>query len=414
MKQQEVFKKIGSIIKEIKDQYDYLSQDQNGINDLELELFVANAHFLTDHAEILRKLNKQSQPALQTESQQPVKEEQKVVEPPAYNIPEPIKEDKLHIPFNPVDAPATFVALAITPESQHVEPQNLPTVTSQKQEEEQHRFFEPVSQQAEPNLPPATENFELPEHPDRHTEKHSHPLAEHINLNRQLDNDATPVPNVDLSDNGSDRESYSYIRPEPEVIRHELVVDEADLGDEAEDEVTTAPTAPAPSETIFTGPIATPPPHEEPVSKPLYERTEPVAPPQYERPIHEVPKPAAPVEERPAYQQPAPAPAEEEKVLTINQRMSAQYGQQTQSPLNTQKINDLKSAITLNDKLMFVKDLFNGYSLAYSEAIEILNRFNNFDEAERFLKSNYYTKNNWENKPGTVEKFYDLLRRRFA
>jgi hypothetical protein len=94
--------------------------------------------------------------------------------------------------------------------------------------------------------------------------------------------------------------------------------------------------------------------------------------------------------------------------------MSAQYGQQTQSPLNTQKINDLKSAITLNDKLMFVKDLFNGYSLAYSEAIEILNRFNNFDEAERFLKSNYYTKNNWENKPGTVDKFYDLLRRRFA
>jgi len=68
----------------------------------------------------------------------------------------------------------------------------------------------------------------------------------------------------------------------------------------------------------------------------------------------------------------------------------------------------------LNDKLLYVKDLFNGYNLAYSEAIEILNRFSTFDEAARFLKTNYVTKNNWESKPATVEKFYALLKRRYA
>jgi hypothetical protein len=58
--------------------------------------------------------------------------------------------------------------------------------------------------------------------------------------------------------------------------------------------------------------------------------------------------------------------------------------------------------------------LFNGYNLAYSEAIEILNRFNTLEEAMRFLKTNYVVKNNWESKPATTEKFYELLKRRYA
>jgi len=64
MKQQEVFKKIGTILKELNDQYDYLSTGhESNLNDLELELFVANAHFLSDHSEVLRKLNQQKEPA---------------------------------------------------------------------------------------------------------------------------------------------------------------------------------------------------------------------------------------------------------------------------------------------------------------------------------------------------------------
>src|ERR1700761_9747145 len=56
MKQQEVFKKIGIIIKELNDQYSYLVENENELNDLEIELFVANARFLADHSEVLQKL----------------------------------------------------------------------------------------------------------------------------------------------------------------------------------------------------------------------------------------------------------------------------------------------------------------------------------------------------------------------
>ncbi|WP_437918267.1 hypothetical protein [Sphingobacterium sp. LRF_L2] len=74
---------------------------------------------------------------------------------------------------------------------------------------------------------------------------------------------------------------------------------------------------------------------------------------------------------------------------------------------------DLKSIINLNDKLLFIKDLFNGYSLAYSEAIELLNRYSSFAEADVFLQTNYALKNNWGDKPQTVEKLYAVLRKKF-
>ncbi len=84
------------------------------------------------------------------------------------------------------------------------------------------------------------------------------------------------------------------------------------------------------------------------------------------------------------------------------------------STSSSDKVLDIKTAINLNDKLLFIKDLFNGYSLAYSEAIELVNRFDNFAEADAFLQSNYALKNGWSDKPQTVEKLYVLLRKRFA
>lgn len=83
------------------------------------------------------------------------------------------------------------------------------------------------------------------------------------------------------------------------------------------------------------------------------------------------------------------------------------------STSSSDKVLDIKTAISLNDKLLFIKDLFNGYSLAYSEAIELLNRFDNFAEADAFLQSNYALKNGWADKPQTVEKLYAILRKKF-
>lgn len=87
---------------------------------------------------------------------------------------------------------------------------------------------------------------------------------------------------------------------------------------------------------------------------------------------------------------------------------------QTSTSKSSDTIVDLKTGVSLNDKLLFIKDLFNGYSLAYSEAIELLNRFDNFAEADAFLQSNYALKNNWASKPQTVDKLYVVLRKKYG
>lgn len=113
-------------------------------------------------------------------------------------------------------------------------------------------------------------------------------------------------------------------------------------------------------------------------------------------------------------------PAQPARPLTLNEMIQQQklaganLTQQFQTSTSSDRISDLKVGISLNDKLMFIKDLFNGYSLAYSEAIELLNRFDNFAAADAFLQSNYALKNGWAEKPQTVEKLYTVLRKKFA
>jgi hypothetical protein len=324
MKQQEVFKKIGSILKELNDQYGYLKETESDLNDLELELFVANAHFLSDHSEVLRKLNLQNHPEL-TVPQEPAK----------------------------------------------------------KQEE---KFFEPVVQK----LPPEPE---------------AEPGAKPVKETQVEDK---PVPHVDLAANGADDDFSVMRKDESPVIRHELELDEADLAED-EDEAGFDPEANSQKEK----------PKELPHIK--YH-----APVKEEEPAPEPKKEPAPAEPKkePVYAEPrkehkheeSKIEAAEEKPMTINQRMSAQLHktQNYSDQAHGQPVTDLKQAINLNDKLLYIKDLFNGYNLAYSEAIDILNRFSSYKEAEDFLLTNYAVKNHWETKQATADKLYALLRRRYA
>ncbi|MBB5397523.1 hypothetical protein [Mucilaginibacter sp. AK015] len=355
MKQQEVFRKTGAIIKELNEQYEYLQNTADNLNDLELELFVANTHFLKDHAEILRKLN------LQKEQLQ-------------HTLPPHIEEKK-------------------QPETIRVQPEPQKPVVEEikKAITYEPKYFEPLVQQVKPIITDRAWSKPDPE-------KTAQP--EPVKLDITPVNEETPAPEIDLH-TGSDTDSYSFEREEPETIRHELILDEAEDWDEEEEVVpvvTADKTRKFPEvtmENILDGEITA---ADDETAEPNIVPTNP------EPVIDNTPKVKA--EE----------PAEAQKVLTLNQKMSAQLrGDQISSAEPAEApVKDIKTIISLNDKLLFVKDLFNGYSLAYSEAIEIVNRFSSFEEADRFLKTNYVTKNNWEGKKATADKFYALLKRRYA
>lgn len=359
MKQPEVFKKIGGIIRELNDQYEYLQASVDHMNDLELELFVANAHFLKDHAEILRKLNAIKGHAM---------------------LALPKHEDK--------------------PAAKKLSTNGEP------------KWFEPVVQ---PVKPPAERAPFKPEPPKP---------AEEESIKFEISPPEEPAPTIDLSP-VSTAGSYAFEREEPEVIRHELILDESNTYDEDDNNLT--------QDEVLLTPVAEIQPEPEieiePVKDPEPEPTpEPVEEPE--------PEPA-PVEEAPKVVGQAPQTASMEDIqvahlntvkadpikkdadvpaLTLNQRLSAQLkeGKKGEAEEAIEPLADIKTAINLNDKLLFVKDLFKGYNLAYTEAIEIVNRFSSFEEADRFLRTNYVTKNNWEEKKSTSDKFYALLRRRYA
>ncbi len=329
MKQKEVFNRIGGIIQELNDQYEYLKTVMDDLNDLELELFVSNAHFLTNHVEILRKLNLQNS-----------------------------KFKNLPVERPPVEKPAIEKA-----ETTY-----------------EHKYFEPVVQQMKLDNEAIEEQYVKP--PFKPVE---------VQFINNMDREEKKGPLV-YTDPDDRQGTNSPVYNEHETIRHELILDEGQNWEDDDENI------PVENEIV----------EEEEVQK-----TNMTPQPETNNSV-EI-KEAGPIkyEQRPV----TPVKTVGEEVLTINQKISSQLGEKAMGrtdELNVKPITDIKLAITLNDKLLFVKDLFNGYNLAYSEAIEILNRFNTFEEAMRFLKTNYVSKNNWDSKPATTEKFYDLLKRRYA
>jgi len=356
MKQKEVFKKIGGIIQELSEQYEYLETVSDNLNDLELELFVANAHFLTDHIEVLSKLNLQNKPKRPVIEKTETTYQQKFFEPVVQQMKPGVDLSGLK--------PSRITAKPVE--------------------------VEVTNKQTEPEL-----QEEKPARKEDKQEKDEKQPEEHI------------VPQFDFTSQ-TPEDTYSFIREEPETIRHELVLDEAETWEDEEDgEVVVEEKKEDDAkkeEAVITEEADTLPEVEKAEETTIEEvKTEEAKPGTVK--AEEEPISAAPVKE------------EEAEVVTRNQKMSSQQGDKATSKsdqLSIKPISDIKLAITLNDKLLYVKDLFNGYNLAYSEAIEILNRFNTFEEAQRFLKTNYVTKNNWEGKQATADKFYALLKRRYA
>ncbi len=298
MNKKEIFRKIGVIIAELNEQYQYLSANPESLNDLELELFGANADFLAEHVKVLKKITETAAPEIA-----------------------PVSADL------PSQAPA---ATPTQPESS--------------------AFAEPAPAPELPVMPPA------------------------------------PAPATGQVTEPDKPSLHEQITERIEEIAARTAAPEAELQPVANE----IPQSSLP-EQVSAG--------EAPVV------TEVVIPEKVTR----VELPTEPVAGTAGAQATAPAP-------TINDLMSAQVAnsQATSSLLSSQPVKDLKSVISLNDKLLFIKDLFNGYSLAYSEAVELVNRFDSFEAADNFLKTNYAAKNHWASKPATVDKFYEVLNRRFS
>lgn len=77
------------------------------------------------------------------------------------------------------------------------------------------------------------------------------------------------------------------------------------------------------------------------------------------------------------------------------------------------KISTLVGAFGLNQKLLFINELFNGSSELFSDAIKILDAQTNFDEASPKLNELAF-ENSWDVEDEAVIEFMEFLNRRYA
>jgi hypothetical protein len=295
-----IFRKIGGIISEITEQYQYLAENPENISPLEMELFIANSHFLTEHLTILSKITEQ--PLLLSENNAVISLDE--------------KKDSGRITILPESA---------QPENEELKPESYnPVSVIENEEIEADNWFKPV--QSETNNP-----------------NHKPEIVEFIFENE----DAKTQVEIDGNDENLSQQFEKT--PADSLSTESIEMDSLEI------------------------------------SSLKVERSQAIK------------------------------PQSDEKPQTLNDVLSAGMSKENIAfKMNRQENKDLKSMIKLNEKLMFVRDLFNGYSLAYSEAIELVNRFDNFELAENFLKQNYAVKNKWSEKQSTVDQFYEVLNRRFS
>lgn len=88
---------------------------------------------------------------------------------------------------------------------------------------------------------------------------------------------------------------------------------------------------------------------------------------------------------------------------------------QTPEPIATQNKyadvpnNDIRTLIGINDKYLFLSELFGEDKVAYDAAIKHLNTFNSLAEATNWVKAELHQKYQWDKESETVQSFYNLL-----
>jgi len=81
----------------------------------------------------------------------------------------------------------------------------------------------------------------------------------------------------------------------------------------------------------------------------------------------------------------------------------------TESP-----VKDLKKAIGVNDRFLFINDLFRGDEAMYERSIKTINNFSIYPEAQYWIERELKVKIGWKESDPMVKQFDQLIKRRFS
>ena len=101
------------------------------------------------------------------------------------------------------------------------------------------------------------------------------------------------------------------------------------------------------------------------------------------------------------------------KQESLNDRLKQQNAEVGELLKGT-PIKDLRKAIGINDRFVFISELFRGDEAMYERSIKTINSFNIFPEAQYWINRELIVKLGWDADSETVKHFYQLVRRRFS
>ncbi len=82
--------------------------------------------------------------------------------------------------------------------------------------------------------------------------------------------------------------------------------------------------------------------------------------------------------------------------------------------LKLKPIQDLKSGIGLNEKFLFIRELFENDHQAYAQAVDALNSRESIEEAESYIADELLPRYGWELEKEALLNFLHLVLRRFS
>jgi hypothetical protein len=77
-------------------------------------------------------------------------------------------------------------------------------------------------------------------------------------------------------------------------------------------------------------------------------------------------------------------------------------------------VKDLRKAVGINDRFLFINELFRGDENMYERSIKTINSFNIYAEAEYWISRELKLKLGWNKDASSVQQFDQLVKRRFS
>ena len=99
---------------------------------------------------------------------------------------------------------------------------------------------------------------------------------------------------------------------------------------------------------------------------------------------------------------------------SLNDRLNVGSTVELGTLLKASPVKELRKAIGVNDRFVFINELFRGDEPMYERSIKTINNFRILPEAEYWMERELKIKLGWDDSREIVQHFYQLVRRRFS